>query len=324
MNNFDTQLTTSIGDVPGIRVGHAQDFAAKTGCTVIIPENGAVAGVDVRGSAPGTREIAAIQLTRLVEKIHAVLLTGGSAFGLEAASGVIQYLEEHQIGYDTGDARVPIVPTAVIYDLGVGQANIRPDKAMGYQACLNAHLKNAAEGQLGVGTGATVGKIAGQAQAMNGGIGTVSFTLSNGITIGVLTVVNALGDVISAQTGEIIAGARTKDGKGFLNTIEFLKQAVPGSFSQSNTTLVVVATDATLTREEVTKLAQVAHDGLAQVIRPVHTIYDGDIVFGLATGMNQRANLLQMGAIAAELVAESIQRAVKIANPRGASTRSET
>ncbi len=307
------QKLNSICDVPGIRVGHAQNFSAQTGCTVILPEKAAVAGVDIRGSAPGTREVDTIMPTRLIQKIHGLLFTGGSAFGLGAADGVMRYLEENGIGFDTGYAKVPIVPAAVIYDLGVGDATIRPDAEMAYQACVAATDDNCLEGTIGAGTGATVGKILGQGNSMKGGIGTCSIMLENGIVIGVLTVVNALGDVISSRTGAIIAGAQTPDGKSFLNTIEYLKKFNPQSFPPSNTTLAVVATNADFNKDEVTQIARMAHDGLARAINPAHTLYDGDIVFALAIG-EKKGNLIQTGAVAAELVRESIIRAVTTAN----------
>ncbi|MBN2088962.1 P1 family peptidase [candidate division KSB1 bacterium] len=307
------QKLNSICDVPGIRVGHEQNFTARTGCTVVLPDKEVIAGVDIRGSAPGTREVDTIMPTRLIQKIHGLLLTGGSAFGLGAANGVMRFLEDNGIGFDTGYAKVPIVPAAVIYDLGVGDSTIRPDVEMAYQACLAATNDNCLEGMIGAGTGATVGKILGQAYSMNGGIGTCSVTLENGIVVGALAVVNALGDIISSQTGETIAGARTPDGKSFLNSMEYLKKFNPQSFSPTNTTLVVVATNANFNKDEMTQIARMAHDGLARAINPAHTLYDGDIVFALSTG-EQTGNLLQTGAIAAELVRESIIRSVTIAN----------
>lgn len=303
----------SICDVPGIRVGHAQNPAARTGCTVILPEMEVTAGVDIRGSAPGTREVETIMPTRLIQKIHGLLLTGGSAFGLGAADGVMRYLEEKGIGFDTGTARVPIVPTAVIFDLAVGDSNVRPDAEMAYQACLAATNENQPEGMVGAGTGATVGKILGQTYAMNGGIGTCSIHLENGVIIGVLTVVNALGDIVSPQTGAIIAGARTPDGNSFLNTLEFLGKFNPVAFSQTNTTLSVVATNAVFNKDEITQVARMAHDGLARAINPAHTLYDGDIIFAISTGEID-GNLIQVGAMAAQLVQDSIVRAVTIAN----------
>lgn len=304
-------LQKSICDVPGIKVGHAQNEVAQTGCTVILPQNDAIAGMDVRGSAPGSREIETLRLVRLVNKIHAILLTGGSAYGLDAAGGVMQYLEEQDIGYETGFARVPIVPTSVIYDLGVGDPTIRPDKAMGYQACQAARADFLAIGSVGVGIGATVGKILGQQYAMKAGIGTTSMTFSNGIILGVLSVVNALGDIVSPKTGEIIAGARNPHGEGFLDTVEYLKTNAGNPFNRApnNTTLVVIATNAMLSKEEATKLAQIAQDGLALTIRPAHTMYDGDIVFVLSVGA-KKMDILSLGVVAVECVTRSIVLAV--------------
>jgi L-aminopeptidase/D-esterase-like protein len=307
-------LQKSICDVAGIKVGHAQHDDAKTGCTVIIPEHGAVAGVDVRGSAPGTREIEAIKPVRLVPTIHAILLTGGSAFGLDAAGGVQQFLEERNIGYDVGVAKVPIVPAAVIFDLSEGDPNIRPDKKMGYEAAASATSKPPREGRVGAGRGTTVGKVAGYAYRMKGGIGTASARLGES-TVGALVVVNAFGDIVDPNSGKIIAGARDPHSGRFLNSEEYLKtHAVAPLFPiATNTTLAVVATDAHLTKEEAIKVAQMAQDGLSRAIRPAHTPFDGDLVFCLATG-DKSGSVLSLGALAAELVAESIVRAVKIAN----------
>jgi L-aminopeptidase/D-esterase-like protein len=301
----------SICDVPGIKVGHFHDVIARTGCTVIIPMSEAIAGVDVRGSAPGTREIELLKPVRLVQKIHAVLLTGGSAFGLDAAGGVQRYLEERSVGYDTGPAKVPIVPAAVIYDLAVGDAKVRPDAAMGYAACEAASVDEGSEGLVGAGCGATVGKIAGQQYASPGGVGTCSETLSNDVIIGVLTVVNALGEVIDPGTGHIVAGVKSPDGSGFLSSLKLMKSlsAAP-PLRPTNTTLCVIATNAALTRESATKVAQMAQDGLAKAIRPAHTMYDGDIVFALSAG-EKRADVNLLGAVASELVMESIVRGVK-------------
>jgi len=300
----------SICNVPGIRVGHAHNDTAMTGCTVILPDRAAVAGVDVRGSAPGTREIELLYPVRLVQQIHAILLSGGSAFGLNAAAGVQKFLEERNIGFDTGVTRVPIVPTAVIYDLAVGNAFVRPDTEMGYQACMTATDSESRQGLVGVGRGATVGKILGQQNASWGGVGTCAERLKNGVVVGVLTVVNALGEVIDDRTGEIIAGVRHPDGSGFLETLSVMKSSeFPSPFLNTNTTLSVVATNASLTRETATKLAQMAQDGLARVIRPAHTMYDGDIVFTLSVG-DEKNDINLLGAVACELVAESIKRAV--------------
>ncbi len=300
-------MKSSICDVPGIRVGHFHLEEARTGCTVVQPDKEVIAGVDVRGSAPGTREIELLQPVRLVEKVHAILLTGGSAFGLDAAGGVQQYLEENNIGFDVGVARVPIVPSAVIFDLAVGDATIRPTKEMGYKACLNA-TTTCQEGQVGVGCGATVGKLEGMAHCSAGGIGTASITLANGVVVGALTVVNALGEIID-ENGHIIAGIKKKDKTGFMPSLEVLKQMAAVDFHSSNTTLSVVATNAKLTRETATKVAQMAQDGLAKSIRPAHTMLDGDIVFVISTGEIEM-DISGVGAFACEVVAESIRRSV--------------
>ncbi len=310
--------TGSICDVPGIRVGHAQNDIGKTGCTVIIPENGAVAGIDIRGSAPGTREVETLQPVRLVPKIHAILLTGGSAFGLDASGGVQQFLEERDIGYDVGITKVPIVPSAVIFDLREGDAKIRPDKQMGYDASAHATSKPPKEGRVGAGRGATVGKAAGYEFRMKGGIGTNSIKLGE-IYVGSLVVVNAFGDVIDPHSGAIIAGARDSESNGFINCEQYLKTYAIEPFpvepfrAATNTTLAVVATDALLTKEETIKVAQMAQDGLSRAIRPVHTPYDGDLVFCLSVGQ-KRGNVTTIGLVAAELVADAIVRAVEIAN----------
>ncbi|MFQ5602487.1 MAG: P1 family peptidase [bacterium] len=303
----------SICDVAGVKVGHAQNNIAKTGCTVIIAENGAVGGIDIRGSAPGTREVETLKPVRLVPKIHAILLTGGSAFGLDASGGVQQYLEEQNIGYDVGITRVPIVPSAVIFDLREGDFKIRPDKAMGYEAARNAFAQPPQEGRVGAGRGATVGKICGHENGMKGGVGTYSEKIG-AVQIGVLTVVNALGDIVDAKSGKMIAGARHPESQQFVNSELFLKTNPIEPFQAStNTTLSVVATDAQLTKEETIKVAQMAQDGLSRTIRPAHTPYDGDIVFCISVG-DKSGNILSLGSVAAEIVAESIMRAVRISN----------
>lgn len=314
----------AITDVPGIRVGHATNREAQTGCTVILcaseaAPGGAVCGVDVRGAAPGTRETDLLEPGNLVERVHAVLLAGGSAFGLDAAAGVMKFLEERGIGFDTRVARVPIVPAAVIFDLAVGNAHLRPDAAMGYQACVNATDEGVEEGQVGVGSGAMVGKILGIGAAAKGGVATAAMRLASGASVGVLVVVNAFGDIVNPANGDILAGARDPNGRGFLNT----ERALTAGFEQTgnpanataahpftgveNTTLAVVATDAALTKAQARKVAQMAHDGLARAIRPVHTMFDGDTIFALSTG-NLSADLTTLGAAAARLLAAAIAR----------------
>lgn len=301
-----------ITDVSGITVGQITDAQAATGCTVVLCDHGAVAGVDVRGSAPGTRETDLLRPMNLVERVHAVLLTGGSAFGLAAADGVMRFLEERGIGFDAAVATVPIVPAAVIFDLAVGDPAVRPDAAMGYAACVAASGGEVEEGTTGAGTGATVGKLLGPLSAMKGGVGTWAVRLPGGVIVGALVVVNAFGDVIDDRTGVILAGARDPATGRFLNTAAALLTAADVPGFAANTTLGVVATNAALTKEQACKIAQVAHDGLARVISPVHTMYDGDAIFALSTG-SAKANLISLGAAAERAVAEAVKRAVTLA-----------
>jgi L-aminopeptidase/D-esterase-like protein len=300
-------LKSSICDVPGIRVGHFHLEDARTGCTVILPEDEVVAGVDVRGSAPGTRELELLKPVRLVEKVHAILLAGGSAFGLDAAGGVQHFLEEKGIGFDVGVARVPIVPSAVIFDLAIGDATIRPTKEMGYKACQNASTE-CQEGRVGAGCGATVGKLTGIENCSPGGLGTASISLDNGVVIGAITVVNALGEIIDDH-GNILAGIQDESKDGFIPSLDVLKNMAKLSFQSSNTTLSVVATNAKLTRESATKVAQMAQDGFATSIRPAHTMLDGDIVFALSTG-DIDTDINVIGGLACDVVAHSVRRAV--------------
>ncbi len=307
-------MNNTITAVPGIRVGHAQNDEALTGCTVILCEAGAVGGVDQRGGAPGTRETDLLRPMHRVEQIHGVLLTGGSAFGLDATAGVMRYLEERGVGFDVGVARVPIVPAAVIFDLALGRADVRPDAAMAYQACLNATSDPVIEGNVGAGTGATVGKVLGMGNAMSSGVGSASVEIIDGLFVGAIVVVNALGDVIDPHNGEIIAGARTAD--GFADTLQVMQkfQAMSAASSTNNTVIGAVATNAKLNKEEANKVAQMAHDGLARAIRPAHTMYDGDTIFALSTG-DRSADVNLIGALAAEVFAEAIIRGVKAAQP---------
>ncbi|MEW6189796.1 MAG: P1 family peptidase [Actinomycetota bacterium] len=296
-----------ITSVSGIRVGHYTDIESITGCTVILCPEGTIAGVEIRGGAPGTRETDLLAPMNLVTEVHAILLTGGSAFGLGAADGMMRYLEEKGIGFKTGFGKVPIVPAAVIFDLNVGDPSVRPDPEAGYQACLNASTI-VKEGSVGAGTGASIGKILGSKSWMKGGIGTASCNLYDQIVVGALTVVNAFGDVLD-ESGEILAGARSPEG-GYLNTAESMKShPIPKAFGR-NTTLAVVATNVKMSKEEVNGIARMAHDGLARAINPVHTMYDGDIVFALATGEIE-AEKDAVGVVAAELVSASIRCAVR-------------
>ncbi len=270
----------------------------------------------MRGSAPGTRETDLLDPVNTVDKIHAILLSGGSAFGLDAAAGVMQFLEERGIGYETGAARIPIVPAAVIFDLNVGDASVRPDRQAGYAACRQAHTRECQEGSVGAGTGATVGKVFGIEHAMKGGVGTASIQ-SGPWVVGALVVVNCFGDVVDPCSGRILAGSRIVDGKGLRNSVAWMKQReqFDGPLGE-NTTLGVVATDARLTKAETSKLAQMAQDGLARAINPVHTPFDGDTVFALSTGEQpvdpeSRASVLTiLGTLAAEVVSQAICRAV--------------
>ena len=322
------KLNHSITDVPGIQVGQAQDEAALTGCTVILCEGGAVGGVDQRGGAPGTRETDLLRPMHLVEKVHAVLLAGGSAFGLDAASGVMRYLEEKGVGFNVGVARVPIVPAAILFDLAIGKSDVRPDAAMGYQACQNASSQPPQLGNAGAGTGATVGKILGMGQAMKAGIGAASIDIGGGVVVGAIVAVNAFGDVVDPKTGGIVAGARSLNkgplhiggGDAFADTLEVMKtfigRGILSFASRGNTLIGVVATNATLTREESNKVAQMAQDGVARAVRPAHTMLDGDTLFALATG-EKKADVNIVGAYTAEVMAQAILRAVLEAKPAG-------
>lgn len=307
-----------ITDVQGIKVGHFTETRRPTGCTVLIFEKGATAGVDVRGAAPGTRETDLLNPVNTVQQVHAILLSGGSAFGLDAATGVMRYLEEHGIGFHVGPNLVPIVPAAILFDLGVGDSKIRPNAESGYKACQAASTGNVQEGNVGAGTGATVGKMFGPKQAMKSGLGTASIRVGNtGIIVGAIVAVNAVGDVSDPSTGKIIAGARTPNGSGFLDSMRQIREGrlvqVPVG---AHTTIGVVATNAAFDKAQTTKIAQMAHDGLARCINPVHTPNDGDTVFAVATGaIPARADHGAVGAIAAEAMSQAIVRAVM--NARG-------
>lgn len=303
------RLKHAITDIRGIEVGHAQDEDALTGCTVILCRKGAVAGVDVRGGAPGTRETDLLDPVNVVDKVHAVVLAGGSAFGLDSASGVMQFLRERKIGFPTGAVRVPIVPAAILYDLSLGRADIWPDAAMGYRAAAAASSGAPAEGNVGAGTGASVGKIRGMKYAMKAGIGTSSVEV-DGLLIGALVAVNAVGDVLDPNTGQKIAGLRSGP------TLEWMKRNKPQRPVQSNTVIGVIATNALLTKAQATKVAQMAQDGLARAIRPAHTPFDGDTIFTLATGQKE-ADVSTVGTFAAEVMSEAIVRAATTALPAG-------
>ncbi|MDB5871779.1 MAG: peptidase DmpA [Ramlibacter sp.] len=305
----------AITDVAGIEVGHFTDTRRPTGCTVVIAREGAVAGVDVRGAAPGTRETDLLAPTNLVDRVHGILLAGGSAWGLDAAAGVMRWLEEQGVGFPVGPVRLPLVPGAVLFDLLVGDPKIRPDAAAGYRACELASAKAPAEGNVGAGAGAAVGKIFGIERGMKGGIGTASVTV-DGITVGALIACNALGDVIDPDTARPIAGARTRNGRALLDSRRALLGGEPPKphFAGTNTTIGVIATDAVITKVQASRLATMGHDGLARSINPVHTMSDGDTLFALGTGRAGKSlGMMVLGTMAAEAVALAVVRAVRAA-----------
>ena len=303
----------SITDVPGLKVGHYTLSERPTGCTVLICEAGATAGVDVRGSAPGTRETDLLSPINSVQQVQAILLSGGSAFGLDAASGVVRYLEERNLGYKIGNLGVvPIVPAAILMDLGVGNFKIRPNADSGYKACVTASTGPVAEGNVGAGAGATIGKMFGPKFAMKSGLGTASIRIGDtGIVVGALVAVNAVGDVIHPGTGKVVAGARSEDGKGFRDSMTAILNGHHVIVQNgANTTIGVVATNAPFNKTQMTKIAQMAHDGYARSINPVHTMGDGDTIFSMSTGTaNVKADVTAIGAIAATVMARAVVRA---------------
>jgi L-aminopeptidase/D-esterase-like protein len=308
----------AITDVPGVRVGQVSDLDALTGCTVLVFPDGAVGGVDMRGSATGTREIDTLSALHVAPCIHAITLAGGSAFGLDAAGGVMRALEAQGLGFPTRAARIPLVPSAILYDLGIGSASRRPDAEMGYAACQAAVAGPVAEGNAGAGTGATVGKLFGMAQAMQGGIGTASRCLNDALWVGALVACNAFGDVVEPTTGRLLAGTRcAPESMVLADTARLLLEGVkPRSVAGTNTTLAVVATNAQLSKPQAQKLAQLAQHGFIRSLSPAHTLFDGDIVFAVSTG-TASADLTQLGVLAAELVATCLQRAVRLARSVG-------
>ena len=319
-------MNATLTAIAGLEVGHYTDRANATGCTAILCRQGAVAGVDVRGGSPGTRETDLLQPMRRVERIHAILLSGGSAFGLDAAAGVVRYLEEKEIGLQVGPSLVPIVSAAILFDLGLITAAVRPDAAAGYAAATAAGPRPVAEGSVGAGTGATVGKILGLARAVKAGIGSAALTLPGGITVAALVAVNAYGDIVDHRTGQIIAGPRPESGTGFISAMDWLTGKRPGyspytntdDTPLTNTTIGVVATDAGLTKEEANFLARVSHDGLALTIRPCHTLHDGDTMFALSTGTAAvPVDLTALGAAAVTVTAQAVLRAATTATGLG-------
>lgn len=309
-------MTNTLTDVPGIRVGHATDLDAATGCTVVICPPGTTGGVDVRGGGPGTRETDLLDPARHVEHVHAVMLSGGSAFGLAAADGAMRYLEEHRIGYDKFPGVViPIVPAAILFDLMIARSDVRPTADMGYAACVAATNAPAPQGNVGAGAGCTVGKLLGMEFATKSGIGSASMDLGDGLLVAALVAVNAGGDVID-ERGDILAGVRQPpDGNRFLGTLNLLKdyaRKVEGPAPTSNTVIGVVATNARLSKAHVTRVAQMAHDGLARAVKPAHMMREGDTIFALATGEIE-ADVSVIGAFAAEVTAQAIRSGVRAA-----------
>jgi L-aminopeptidase/D-esterase-like protein len=298
-------------EIEGIKVGHAQDLRAATGCTVIISEEGATVGVDVRGGAPGTRETDLLNPVNLVQKVHAITLSGGSAFGLDATAGVMQYLEERKVGFDVQVTKVPIVCAAALFDLTIGDYRIRPDKAMGYQACLNAVSTECKQGTIGAGTGATVGKILGMHRAMKSGLGCYALE-AKGLKVGALVAVNCLGDVVDPLSGKRLAGPLNED----MQTLGDTEEIMIGSYSDKknlfsgNTTIGVVTTNATFTKAQVTKLASMAQNGYARTMRPAHSMYDGDTIFAMSTG-SVEADLSVVGLLAARVMERAVIAAIK-------------
>ncbi len=305
----------SLTDVRGLSVGHFTDARRPTGCTVVLTPQGAVAGVDVRGASPGTRETELLSPLNSVEQVHAILLSGGSAFGLDAAGGVMRWLEEQGVGVQVGPTRIPIVPAAILFDLFTGDASIRPDAASGYAACIAAKNSAEAQGNVGAGAGAVVGKLFGIPRAMKGGIGSASVCV-NGVTVAAMVAVNAVGDVVDPSSGTVVAGARSEDGLRMIGTTEailngeVLQHLMPGSA----TSIGVVATDAVINKVQANKIAQMAHDGLARSINPVHTLTDGDTLFALGTGASGlQVHTTVLGTLAAEVVARAVLNAVRAA-----------
>lgn len=313
-------LQNTITDIPGIIVGHAQNFDAITGCTVILCPEGAVAGVDQRGGGPGTRETDLLNPVNNMRKIQGIMLSGGTAFGLDAAGGAVRWLEEHDYGYPVGPLKVPLVPAAILLDWMIGNPKVRPDAEMGYQACQNASNQPPAQGSVGAGTGATAGKLLGVDHAIKGGIGTASVELEGGIRIAAIIVVNPVGEIVDPATGEITAGIRNLEEGGFISGLEVIKdigsQHLMSKAFPSNTVIGVVATNAILTEPQATKVAQMGQNGVTRTVRPAHTQHDGDTLFCLATG-EVEANVNLVGTYAAKVVEQAVLNAVKEAKGMG-------
>ncbi len=310
-----------ITSVPGIRVGHYTDQQNATGCTVVLCEDGAVGGVDVRGSAPGTRETDLLSPTAMVDRVHAVLLSGGSAFGLAAATGVVEYLEEKGTGIEFGNATIPIVPAAILFDLGLITDRVRPDSKSGRLACESARSSAVSEGSVGAGTGATVAKLLGRERCVKGGIGTASVHLGNRLTVGAIVAVNAAGGVVDPETSQIVAGPLSDDSVNMLDSMKLItgpKYEEAHTRPGENTTIGVVATNAHLTKSQANKLASVAHDGLAMAVRPAHLMSDGDTLFALSTRQyGGPISMNRLCAAAVVCVSRAIVRAVQKATGTG-------
>lgn len=308
---------TTLTAVPGIRVGHWTHPSGSTGCTVVLADAGAVAGVDVRGGAPGTRETDLLRPEMSVDTIHAVVLSGGSAYGLAAADGVMEHLESEGVGFRAGESVVPIVPAAILFDLGVGDPKVRPTAKSGLQAARDASRQPVPMGNVGAGAGATVGKLLGPARAMRGGLGSAAIARPDGLVVGAIAAVNALGDIVDPGTGEIVAGARTRDGAAFADSMAELRSGQRGErpSAAQNTTIAVVAANVAWTKTQAAKAAQMAHDGLAMAIRPAHMPFDGDTVFAMGTGGRAvDARLLgEIGALAADVLAQAVVAAARAA-----------
>lgn len=310
-----TMTTMTLTDIPGIRVGHVTDLDGATGCTVILCPEGTIGGGEVRGGAPGTRETALLRSENAVETVNAVVLSGGSAFGLAAADGVMRWLEEHDIGYDTrAGFKVPIVPAAILFDLALGTRGVRPTAESGYQACQNASDAPVARGNVGAGTGARIGAMLGNERATKGGLGSVSLDMGGGLRVAALMAVNSVGDVVEAD-GSLLAGVRDESG-AFLGALKLMRRDEPPASGAENTVIGVVATNARLTRAQANRVAMMAHDGIARAVHPAHTLYDGDSLFVLATG-ELDAPPTSIGAFAAQAVAEAIRDGVRAATSLG-------
>lgn len=311
------RLSKGLTDIDGIRVGHVSDYEALTGCTVILCERGAVGGVDLRGSATGTEELDLLSPGHVTDRIHAVVLAGGSAFGLEAASGVRRYLERRGIGFATSAAKVPLVPAAILYDLSIGKSDVRPTREMGEAAATQASTDAVAEGCVGAGTGAVVGRVRGMSHAMKGGIGSWTVSLPGGVLVSALIANNSVGDVRDPATGKILAGTRrAPDSREFANTAELLKEGQSKEAPRENTCLGLIATNARLTKVGATKVAQMAHQGIARTIYPASTMSDGDVMFALSVGQLD-AEVTAIGIAAAEAVAQAVVRSVTLARSLG-------